>query len=86
MILRAWAAAQIARLPRGLRADRVDAQICASTSHAEAAALLNVSRRGVQNAAVVRDHGVPELQALVARGDLRGQDPARCSARRPSSL
>lgn len=82
MILRAWAAAQIARLEHGgnRSIDRL------TPTQAEAAAMLNISEKSVRRAAVVRDHGVPELQALVARGDLRGQDPARCSARRPSSL
>jgi hypothetical protein len=46
------------------------AQICAPVTQAEAAKLLNVSRRSVQHAAVVIKDGVPELQAAVESGNV----------------
>lgn len=59
-------AARIATLPHGLRADRQDAQICASTQ-SEAAQDLSVSRRTVQAARKVLERGAPELVAAVER-------------------
>ncbi len=60
---RAWVAAQIANL--GHRQKKADTPI-GGTAQAEAAHMLNVSERAVQRAAVVRDHGTPELQDMVA--------------------
>jgi N6-adenosine-specific RNA methylase IME4 len=63
---RAWVAAQIAKLPRGANQHgSIDLP-----SQEDAAAMLNVSVPSVKRAAVVRDHGVPELQAKVASGDV----------------
>lgn len=61
---RAWAAGQIARLEQGDRS--IDRSF---PTQGEAAAMLNISESSVRRAAVVRDHGVPELQELVARGE-----------------
>jgi N6-adenosine-specific RNA methylase IME4 len=67
---RAMVAAKLATLPHGLRTDRVDAQIYASTTQPEAADMLKVSRRGVQLARVVLDEAPPEIVAKVERGEL----------------
>lgn len=65
---RAWVAAQIANLTHGQKAE---AQICASpVTNDRAAEMLNVSPRSVDNARVVRDKGVPELQEKVAKGEV----------------
>lgn len=63
---RAMVAASLATLPFGANQH---AQICAPSQSA-AAELLNVSRRSVQNAAAVRDSGVPELVAAVQNGSV----------------
>lgn len=60
------AAARIANMPQGGRTDL--AQICAKLSQSQTAALLNVSRRGVQSAKQVIDHGTPELVQAVESG------------------
>jgi hypothetical protein len=62
---RAMIAKRLATLSHGQK--KADAQICAS-SQAEAAELLNVSRRSVQHAAVVQEKAVPELVQAVDRG------------------
>lgn len=59
-------AARIATLAKGANQH---AQTCAP-SQEEAADLVNVSRRSVQSARKVLDHGVPELVAAVERGDI----------------
>ena len=64
---RAWIAAKIANMPRGTNQH---AQICAP-SQDDAAAMLNVSRRTVQHAATVRDHGILELQHAVEQSALQ---------------
>lgn len=61
---RAWVAAQIANLGKG-RPSEENPPI-GGLSQPEAATMMNVSERAVQRATVVRDHGVPELQAKVA--------------------
>jgi N6-adenosine-specific RNA methylase IME4/ParB-like chromosome segregation protein Spo0J len=62
---RAWVAAKLANLSDGQRAS----QICeGAVTREQAAKLLNVSERSVDNARVVRDRGAPELQDKVARG------------------
>jgi len=66
---RAMVAARIATLAHGVRADRVDAQICASTQN-EAAGMLGVARRTVQHARRLLDHGAPELVHAVDQGEL----------------
>ena len=63
---RAWVAAQIANLGKG-RPSEENPPI-GGLSQPEAATMMNVSERAVQRATVVRDHGVPELQAKVASG------------------
>ena len=64
---RAMTAKRLATLSHGQK--KADAQICAS-SQAEAAELLNVSRRSVQHAAVVQEKAAPELVEAVDRGDI----------------
>lgn len=65
---RAWVAAQIANLAHGQKSET---QICASpVTNDRAAEMLNVSPRSVDNARVVRDKGVPELQQKVAKGEV----------------
>jgi hypothetical protein len=61
---RAMAAARIETAKQGRPGKDANLQV----SRAEAAALLNVSERTVASAAVVLDHGVPELAAAVDRG------------------
>lgn len=64
---RAMIAKRLATLLHGQK--KADAQNCAS-SQAEAAKLLNVSRRSVQHAAVVQEKAVPELVEAVDRGNI----------------
>ena len=64
---RAIIAARMATLPHG-RPD-ANAQICAFTQD-EAAQHLKVSRRTVQHARAVLDHGIDELQAAVKGGEI----------------
>jgi ParB-like chromosome segregation protein Spo0J len=68
---RAMAANKLANLRHGVRSDRVDAQICASTvSQEEAADRLNVSRRMVQKARKVEHDGAQEVGQAVEQGRL----------------
>jgi predicted DNA-binding transcriptional regulator AlpA len=71
---RAMVAAKLATLKQGARTDL--AQICAK-SQDEAAEALNVSRRSVQHAAEVHEHGVPELVGAVERGEVAVSTAAR---------
>jgi N6-adenosine-specific RNA methylase IME4/ParB-like chromosome segregation protein Spo0J len=64
---RAMAGAKFANMRQGTRTDL--AQICAM-SQSEAAARLNVSRRSIQYAKQVSEHGVPELIAAVEKGGI----------------
>ena len=64
---RAMIAKRLATLSHGQK--KPAAQICAA-SQAEAAELLNVSRRSVQHAAVVQEKAAPELVEAVDRGDI----------------
>ena len=64
---RAMAAAKLANMRQGERTDL--AQICAK-SQDQAAELLNISRRSVQHAAIVRDYAVPDLVEKAERGEL----------------
>jgi hypothetical protein len=69
---RAMVAAKIATLPHG-EGDRFSGQAAyrpVAPTQAEAAALLNVGERSVRRARTVLDHGVPELQQTVERGDV----------------
>lgn len=70
-------AAKLATLAHGQK--KADAPIGASTQ-ADAAELLNVSRRAVQRAAVVQDEGAPELIAAVERGDVAVSAAAQVAA------
>ena len=65
-------AAKLAGLPKGANQydAKVDAQNCASTTQAEAAEMLKVSRRGVQYARVVLDEAPPEVVKAVEEGRL----------------
>jgi N6-adenosine-specific RNA methylase IME4/ParB-like chromosome segregation protein Spo0J len=63
---RAMVAAKLATLKRG---DNQHSPI-GETSQAKAAELLNVGKRSVERATEVRDHGAPELQRAVERGDV----------------
>lgn len=76
---RAMVAARLANLKSGQRADQA-AQICAGVdsgsealppvvTQTQAADLLGVSRRSVQHARVVIEHGAPELVAAVEQGE-----------------
>ena len=64
---RAMVAAKVATMRQGARTDL--AQICAK-SQTEAADQLNVSRRSVQHARTVQEHGTPELVEAVESGDV----------------
>jgi N6-adenosine-specific RNA methylase IME4 len=74
---RAMVAAKLASLPQGARTDL--AQICAR-SQPEAAEILNVSRRSVQDAKVVIARGAPELNAAVNGGALAVSTAAKLTA------
>ena len=65
---RAMVAADIATLTQGARTDLASIE---AMSQPQAAELLNVSRSSVQRATTVRDHGAPELQQAVRRGDVK---------------
>jgi len=64
---RAWVAAKLANIQNG--GDRTGKQ-SANLPTEKVAEMLNVSERSVTNARVVRDHGTPELQDKVARGQV----------------
>ena len=64
---RAMVAAKLATLQRG---DNQHAQICAP-SQGRAGELFNVSRRTVQYAREVHEHGAPDLVSAVERGEVR---------------
>jgi len=65
---RAMAAARIATLKHGVRADRVDASRDASTTQSQAAEQLAVSRSSVQRARKVVEQGSKALQQAVDAG------------------
>lgn len=67
---RAWVAAQIAQLGKGRPEEDKSANLRNMPTQSEAASMLNVSERSIQNAAVVRDKAVPELQQKVASGEV----------------
>ena len=74
---RAMVADKIAALPVG---SNQHAQICAP-SQSEAAGLLNVSRRTVQTAHTVSEHGAPELVDAVEQGRVSVSAAADVAAR-----
>jgi N6-adenosine-specific RNA methylase IME4/ParB-like chromosome segregation protein Spo0J len=63
---RAWVAAQIATLRLGSNQHTA----IAAPSQEQTARLLDVSTDSIQRAALVRDHGAPELQEALAGGDV----------------
>jgi hypothetical protein len=68
---RAMVAARIANMRQGYRTDlRPSADLPEVVSQPEAAALLNVSSRLLRDARAVQRQGIPELVALVDRGEL----------------
>jgi hypothetical protein len=73
---RSMVAAKLAKLPKGTNQH---AQICAP-SQERAGELLNVSRRAVQRAAAVQEHGVPELARRVERGEVAVSVAAKVAA------
>lgn len=76
-------AARLAAKPLGSNQHSSEgAQICAP-SQAEAAGLLNVSRRSVQSAAAVHAQGVPELVAAVDSGTIAVSAAAKLAERPP---
>jgi N6-adenosine-specific RNA methylase IME4 len=77
---RAMVAARLATLRDGQRLDRQGAQICAATQ-AQAATRLNVSRRLVQNARKVLDHGIPDLVHAVDQGELKVSEAVKSATR-----
>jgi ParB family chromosome partitioning protein len=79
---RAMIAARLATLRDGVRRDRQGAQICAPTQ-SEAAELLRVSRRGVQHARQVIDHGIPDLVDAVDRSDIAVSTAAQIAKQEP---
>ncbi len=86
---RAFIAAKIATWkPGGDRQSRHCANLRNGISQQEAATLLNVSRRSLVSAAVVRDHGTDEEKAAVVSGDKKASDVAynikSREARKPS--
>jgi hypothetical protein len=64
---RAMVAAKLATLKQGAR---TDLSPIGEMSQADAAALLNVGKRSVERAKMVRDQAEPELIAAVERGDV----------------
>ncbi|WP_395661671.1 hypothetical protein [Aestuariivirga sp.] len=67
---RGWVSAQIAKLGQGRPTEDNPANLPVIPTQSQAAEMLNVSERTVRNAVVVRDHGVPELQQKVAKGEV----------------
>jgi ParB-like chromosome segregation protein Spo0J len=75
---RADIAGKLANIQHGSNryAEKVDPQICGSTSPApisvtEAAEMLNVSPRSVESAKKIHANGIPELQQAVTDGDIK---------------
>lgn len=78
---RGMMAAQLATLGHGQK--KADAQICASATQNEAANEAGVSRRTVQTARQVVEHGVPELQKAVTDGKVAVSAAAEVSKLSP---
>lgn len=72
---RTWVAAKIATMRKG--SNQHPPHGGPSISKGKAAKLLNVRQRGVERMAVVVSNGVPELEALLARGDIDTAGAAR---------
>lgn len=81
---RAMVAARLATLPRGVRSDRVESQICDSRTQAEAADMLNVGKRSVEHARKVIDSGTPELVQAVESGKLAVSAAAKIAKAEPA--
>jgi predicted DNA-binding protein (UPF0251 family) len=71
---RAMIAAELATMRQGARTDLASIE---AMSQAEAANRLNVSRSGVQRAALVRDKAIPEIAAAVRQGHMSVSVAAR---------
>jgi len=79
---RAMVAAKIANMRQGERTDlRPMGQ--KSTSRQEAADYLNVSTKSVQRAHAIREHGIPELQQAVERGEIAVRPASRIATLEP---
>jgi hypothetical protein len=65
---RAMVASKLATMRQGERTDLAPSATLQKVSRSTAAAALNVSERSVASAAVVREHGTPELVAAVEAG------------------
>jgi ParB-like chromosome segregation protein Spo0J len=65
---RAMVASKIANLRRGYQSNPPIGGLLAPVSQEDAAKLMNVGERSVQRAAIIRKHGVPELQRAVESG------------------
>jgi N6-adenosine-specific RNA methylase IME4 len=68
---RAWIASSISTMRQGERTDLEPSAELRKVDQPAAAKMLNVSERSVQNAAVVRAEGEPELQHAVEQGHLK---------------
>lgn len=79
---RAMVAARLATMPEGRPSET--AQICAVKSQEKAAELLSVSRRSVQNATTVQEHGTEELQEAVNDGTVSVSDAAKVATQPPA--
>ena len=82
---RAMAADRLATLRDGQRADR-DTPIGDSATQADAAEQLNVGKRSVESARLVRDHGSPELIAAVEQGGVSVSAAADIAAALPQEV
>ena len=67
-------AAKLANMPRGNFSNSANLPV-SPVSQSSAASLLNVGERSVRSAAVVRDHGEPELRRAVENGKLAVSAP-----------
>ena len=79
---RAKIAAKLAKLKHGdVASQKDDRQICLSQK--EAANMLQVSERSVRNAKVVEEHGSPELNEAVERGEVAVSKAAKIAKEVP---
>jgi ParB-like chromosome segregation protein Spo0J len=77
---RAMIAARLATMAQGAR---TDLSPIGEKSQAQAAELLNVGKRSVERAKKVREHGTPELQAAVERGEVSVSAAAEIATETP---
>lgn len=73
---RAMVAAKVANLKNGQRAS----QICEAVTQQQAANMVNVSKRSVESAVKVHNHGAPELVSAVERGEVAVSTAATVAA------